>query len=391
MEKSSNDGKQRLTNILFFSPYFFPYISGITQYPYRLFSNKELNTKTTCLTFKHDPFLKTKEKINEYLTIYRMPFIFRISKGFISPLSFFYFWNEAKKADIVVLNLPSFEGIMLAFIAKLLKKPLLVFLHCEVQLPFSFINILVNIILNWGVTLQLLLANTIIVETIDYFKDKSAYVLFKHKMEEVFPLVNRSISDLQFKIKLNALTNKYPHVIGFCGRISAEKGIEILIESISSFKNVLLVFAGPSGKKVAGEQPYGLKIKKILDKKKIKHIFLGTLTAEELASFYSSIDILVLPSVNKTEAFGMVQVEAMLQGTPVIASNLPGVRMPVLLTSMGILTQPRNSRELTQAIRDILDHRTLYTNKKLTDKVKIIFDSKKTYNNISSIIHNTLQ
>ena len=50
-----------------------------------------------------------------------------------------------------------------------------------------------------------------------------------------------------------------------------------------------------------------------------------------MSSFYKSIDLLVLPSINQTEAFGMVQAEA-IAGTPVIAGNLPGVRIPIKLT-----------------------------------------------------------
>ena len=51
--------------------------------------------------------------------------------------------------------------------------------------------------------------------------------------------------------------------------------------------------------------------------------------------FYAACDVLVVPSLNSTESFGLVQVEAMLCGTPSIASNLPGVRQPPLMTGMG--------------------------------------------------------
>ena len=48
-----------------------------------------------------------------------------------------------------------------------------------------------------------------------------------------------------------------------------------------------------------------------------------------MGSFYTCIDVLVVPSINSTEAFGLVQVEAMMMGVPVVASDLPGVRVPV--------------------------------------------------------------
>jgi glycosyltransferase involved in cell wall biosynthesis len=54
-----------------------------------------------------------------------------------------------------------------------------------------------------------------------------------------------------------------------------------------------------------------------------------------MAAFYASLDMLVIPSLNSTESFGLVQIEAMLHGAPSIASNLPGVRQPVLRHKMG--------------------------------------------------------
>ncbi|MCX6796158.1 MAG: glycosyltransferase, partial [Candidatus Falkowbacteria bacterium] len=54
--------------------------------------------------------------------------------------------------------------------------------------------------------------------------------------------------------------------------------------------------------------------------------FAGAVTDEKLSSFYQNADLLVLPSLNAHEAFGLVLVEAMASGIPVVASTLPGVR-----------------------------------------------------------------
>jgi len=61
-----------------------------------------------------------------------------------------------------------------------------------------------------------------------------------------------------------------------------------------------------------------------------------------------------LPSTNSTESFGIVQVESMACGTPVVASDLPGVREPVKLTGMGRLTPVADSKALAGAVNDIL-------------------------------------
>ena len=74
--------------------------------------------------------------------------------------------------------------------------------------------------------------------------------------------------------------------------------------------------------------------------------------------FYRRIGLLVLPSVNRTEAFGIVQPEAMLSGIPVVASDLPGVRAPIKLTDNGELAAAGNLKALMQAIIKVMENRT---------------------------------
>ncbi|PJC33835.1 hypothetical protein CO048_02165, partial [Candidatus Roizmanbacteria bacterium CG_4_9_14_0_2_um_filter_35_15] len=189
--------------------------------------------------------------------------------------------------------------------------------------------------------------------------------------------------------KLNDLVNLKRNKIwiGYAGRIASEKGLEYLIQSLTpaGWPNGLpageieLVFAGPYGKDVAGENKYFQKIITLLKENKIKYRFFGNLSGGDLSAFYKTIDILTLPSINQTEAFGMVQVEAMLLGTPAIASNLPGVRVPIRLTKMGILVEPKNSQQISEAIIKILKNKNKFSNEFLINKAKKIFNIKKTY------------
>ncbi|GAJ01062.1 unnamed protein product, partial [marine sediment metagenome] len=77
--------------------------------------------------------------------------------------------------------------------------------------------------------------------------------------------------------------------------------------------------------------------------------FLGILPSDEWAVFFHEAEVTVLPSINSTEAFGMVQVESMICGTPVLSTDMPRVRQPVKLTGMGRIVPPRNSAALSQA------------------------------------------
>jgi glycosyltransferase involved in cell wall biosynthesis len=73
-----------------------------------------------------------------------------------------------------------------------------------------------------------------------------------------------------------------------------------------------------------------------------------------MASFFHACDVTVLPSVNSTESFGLVQIESMICGTPVVASNLPGVRQPIMTTGMGKIVPLRNPKAIADAILGIL-------------------------------------
>ena len=70
----------------------------------------------------------------------------------------------------------------------------------------------------------------------------------------------------------------------------------------------------------------------------------------------SILDVCTLPSTNRTEAYGMVQLEAMSCGTPMVTSNLPGMRQPVLMTGMGKLFLAQDEKKLTEAILDVLNN-----------------------------------
>jgi glycosyltransferase involved in cell wall biosynthesis len=105
---------------------------------------------------------------------------------------------------------------------------------------------------------------------------------------------------------------------------------------------------------VLGEEEYANKLKPMIEALGGHWTFLGILPAAELSAFYKLCDVTVLPSTNSTESFGIVQVESMASGTPVVASNLPGVREPVKITGMGRLVDPANAHALAEGINEVL-------------------------------------
>jgi len=154
-------------------------------------------------------------------------------------------------------------------------------------------------------------------------------------------------------------------IVGFVGRIGWEKGLSYLIEAMKQV-NATLMLVGPY-KNVAGDDTY----------RKLKNVELkGPMEHDKLKDFYKSIDCLVLPSTNNLETFGIVQAEAMVCGTPVVATNLPGVRVPIQMTNMGEICQIADSRDLAEKINIVLKNGKKFYQKRAKNLDK--FDYLKT-------------
>jgi glycosyltransferase involved in cell wall biosynthesis len=153
-------------------------------------------------------------------------------------------------------------------------------------------------------------------------------------------------------------------VVGMAARLATEKGVEVLVEAmprlLEAFPRLKVLFAGQY-EYVMGEEAYNRRLMPMIEQLGPDHWeFLGILTQAQMPAFYAACDVLVVPSLNSTESFGLVQVEAMLCGTPSVASNLPGVRQPPLMTGMGKVTAIGDSDELAEAIMRIMRHPDVY-------------------------------
>jgi glycosyltransferase involved in cell wall biosynthesis len=85
--------------------------------------------------------------------------------------------------------------------------------------------------------------------------------------------------------------------------------------------------------------------------------FAGRVSDEELPLHYAAADVTVLPSVTRGEAFGLVLVEAMACGRPVVATSLPGVRTVVRDGVTGLLAEPGSVAELAAKLQELLANR----------------------------------
>lgn len=152
--------------------------------------------------------------------------------------------------------------------------------------------------------------------------------------------------------KVSAIQKRYAgkKIVFSLGRLVHYKGFENLIEAATLLGDdyvVLIGGTGPlSGKLQAQIQRSGLQQKVHL---------LGYLTDEERQAHYGACSVFCLCSIQKTEAFGIVQIEAMSCGKPVIATNIPqsGVSWVNAHGVSGLNVLPGNAAELANAIETV--------------------------------------
>jgi glycosyltransferase involved in cell wall biosynthesis len=82
--------------------------------------------------------------------------------------------------------------------------------------------------------------------------------------------------------------------------------------------------------------------------------FLGNVSEEDKPRYYRAADFHVFPSIDRSEAFGLVALEAAASGIPSVASNLPGVRSVVRHEESGLLVAPNDPSELADALRRMI-------------------------------------
>ena len=148
-------------------------------------------------------------------------------------------------------------------------------------------------------------------------------------------------------------------------RLATEKGVEFLAEALpiilKRFPTARVLFVGPHDN-VVGEEEYAQHIKSLIKPLGEHWTFLGILTPEEMTAFFTISEVTVLPSINSTESYGLVQIESMMCNTPVVASDIPGVRVPVTSTGMGKVTPAADPEKLANAIIEILENPKAYSN-----------------------------
>jgi glycosyltransferase involved in cell wall biosynthesis len=328
--------------ILIVVNYFYPYVSGVSEYARETAATLSGHYEVTVLTGKHLPGLPDQEFFEGYNLIRAQPLLF-LDKGYISFDFVRIFKRLSCHSDVINLHLPMLESGLLSLLTR---HPLLVTYQCDMAVVGGLLSRIAVLGVRLSMRLAVARSNAIVVLSMDYATSSPIVKRYLEKVSEIAP-PNRFDDEI---IGSSSQLKNQSMVCGFVGRFVLEKGIEVIIEAARILKGESIEFwlAGDY-KNVAGGSVYE-QIKDSIESLGGRVRLIGRLSNEELIDFYRSIDVLLLPSTNRFEAFGMVQMEAMTFGATVVTSDMPGVREVVHKTKIGQLCEPGSARSLVDAI-----------------------------------------
>jgi len=261
--------------------------------------------------------------------------------------------NHLVGFDVIHLHYPFYGGDSAILDGRVRSIPLVITYHQDVLLKgmVGFCEKLLRFTLGKFVLRS---AQRVLFTSLDYYQSSYARVLLRDREWTIGEFPNGvDVERFHPKKQGQGMKNRYKSseaqflvlLVAGLDRPHYFKGVDIFIQSLAQLPgDVSGIVVGDGEMRLEYEKlsvAYGMG-------ERIS--FVGRVLDHELPDFYALADVTVLPSTTRGEAFGLVLIESMACGTPVIASKLPGVRTVVDAGEDGLLIQPNDPRDLAEKI-----------------------------------------
>ncbi|MCD6325952.1 glycosyltransferase [bacterium] len=292
---------------------------------------------------------KTQQEIIDGIGVLKVSSPTRLLSAPISPLFPYYLGRE--RYDILHFHLPNPTAVVSYLIARP-KGKLVVTWHSDIVRQAKFLPFYKPFLHRF-----LELCDVILPTSEQYAKSSPFLDRFISKCQAV-PL---GIDTSRFTLR-NAETDQIiaklreqhgSRIVLFVGILRYYKGLSYLIQAMQRVDGRLVIVGkGPMEKELkakVSELGLGAKI-----------TFAGAVSEELLPAYYHLCDVFCLPSIYRSEAFGVSQIEAMACGKPVVSTQLDsGVPFVNMHRKTGIIVPPKDSNALAEALNELLSNRAL--------------------------------
>lgn len=268
----------------------------------------------------------------------------------ISPAMIFTLRKVCRQYDIIHVHHPDPMACLALYLSGY-KGRVIVHWHSDIQKQKILLNFY-RPLQNW-----LLSRADLVIGTTPVYLSESPYLQSVQKKSVCLPI---GISPMLPDVKsVEAIRQRYMNkkIVFSLGRLVAYKGYCYLVAAAKYLGDDFVVLIGGTG---ALESELQREIDKLGLHEKVR--LLGRINDEDLPAYYGACDVFCLSSVQKTEAFGIVQIEAMSCGKPVVATRIPhsGVSYVNAHGISGLNVTPGNAYELSEAIKTIVGNKETY-------------------------------
>ncbi|MDP3971374.1 MAG: glycosyltransferase family 4 protein [Candidatus Nanopelagicales bacterium] len=327
--------------------YYTPYVSGLTNVARDVAEFAARSGLSVAVVTSQHVTTAPRRQILNGVFVYREPVIAHLDRAVLSPRFLATTVRLGRRSRMLNLHMPLPEAGAIALLCP--STPLVLTYQCDPPEGMGGRNEMIRRMLDTSSRVAINRASIVVPSTLDYARHSR--ILKSVETDRLVPIPPPTKSRAGGCASYRETAGTH---VGFMGRITSEKGLDVLINAFLTQADSTdrLLIAG-EGEVLAGGPAKESAMRAADGDERVR--FLGHIPEHKVADFYASLDIFALPSTNSFEAFGIVQVEALLSGVPVIASDLPGVRVPVETTGGGRVVSPGDVAGLTRALRELRD------------------------------------
>ncbi len=376
----------RKLKILMCLLYYVPHRTGLTIHVQRVAEElARRGHEVTVLTARYKLSLPRDDEMYNGVRVVRLwtPPI-PISRGMVMPAYPWAALGLILQHDIVNVHTPMLETALVSMLAGVAGRKVVATHHGDLILPDGGANRFIGNTMFAMYKFMAKRAARLIAYSQDY-ADNSYYLQpFIDKVTPIYPPIHMPPPNMERARQLRAEWSKDGGpVIGFSGRFVQEKRPDLLIRALEvinqTYPNARVVFAGEYD--IAYEDTWE-RHQELVKQYQNQLIFLGLKDDMQfMADFYAACDVLALTS--DSECFALVQVEAMLSGTPVVMTNTPGGRVPVQATGMGKLANVGDWRSIGEALVEVIRNRESYIRPR--EEIEEVFSFQQTVDQYEAV------